>query len=146
MAKGERTARLLKVLLLLHRHPKGVTAEEVAEECETKIWTAYRDLNDLKFYTGIPIRKEGTRYRIMEGYILPPVTFNLPEALNIFLAARLTASYSQRYDPNIDSTFAKLSVVVPDPLKEQIQKTIDWLRARRRDEPYLQTLGIVARG
>lgn len=34
-------------------------------------------------------------------------------------------NYAHRYDPNIASTFTKLNSIVPLPLREQIQKTMD---------------------
>ena len=144
MEKGARTARLVKVLLLLHQHPRGLTAREVAEECETQLKTAYRDLDALEMYTGIPTYKDGHKYCLVEGACLPPIPFTLPEALNIFLSARLMATYAHRYDPNIALTFSKLSAVVPDPLKEQILKTNKWLEGQREDEVYFRTMATLA--
>ncbi len=144
MEKGARTARLVKVLLLLHQHPRGLTAREVAEECGTQLKTAYRDLDALEMYTGIPTYKDGHKYRLVEGACLPPIPFTLPEALNIFLSARLMATYAHRYDPNVALTFSKLSAVVPDPLKEQILKTNKWLKGQREDEVYFRTMATLA--
>ena len=49
-------------------------------------------------------------------------------------------NYAHRYDPNVASTFMKLNSIVPPLLREQIQKTIDWMQTQPRDENYLRTL------
>ena len=40
---------------------------------------------------GVPIWEEGRKRGMSEGYFLPPITFTIPEAFNIFVASRLTA-------------------------------------------------------
>lgn len=76
--------------------------------------------------------------------MLPPISFNLPEAMTVFLAARLMLRYANEYDPNIASTFIKLNSIVPSPLKEQIEKTLDWMRGLNMDEHYLMTIASLA--
>lgn len=145
MGKTDRTARLLKVEHLLYQNPKGLTVQEIADKCGVKKRTAYRDLRALesKPYI-IPISEEGTRRAIGEGYLLPPVRFTPLEALNVFLAARLMLNYARRYDPNTASIFTKLNSIVPEPLREEIQKTLDWMQKQPRNERYLRTLAALA--
>jgi len=144
MGKSDRMARMLNVMLFLHQNPQGLTVPYIAQECNVSTRTIYRDLLALESEIHVPIFQEGRMYRIMDGYFLPPVHFTVPEALNIFLAARLMSKYIQRYDPTLASTFFKLNTVVPNPLKEQIQKTINWLEAQKRDENYLGILSTIA--
>jgi predicted DNA-binding transcriptional regulator YafY len=92
----------------------------------------------------VPVQKQGTRWGIDESYSLPPIRFTIPEALTIFLAARLMLNYSHRYDPYTHSTFTKLSTAVPAQLREQIQKTLDWMQKLPRNERYLRTLATLA--
>lgn len=142
--KADRTARLLKVEHLLYQNITGLKVEEIARLCGVSKRTAYRDLRALESELGVPIWEEGTKRGITEGYILPPIQFTLPEALNIFLAARLMLNYAHRYDPNTASTFMKLNSIVPPPLREQIQKTMDWMQKQPRSEKYLHTLATLA--
>lgn len=142
--KRDRTARLLKVEILLYQHPDGLKVKELARQCATSTRTAYRDLQAIEFELGTPIWEEGSKRGIVEGYALPPIPFTLPEALNIFLAARLMLNYTHRYDPNSASTFMKLNSVVPSPLREQIQKTMDWTEKLPRNEKYLRILTTLA--
>lgn len=145
MSKTDRTARLLKVEHLLYQTESGLTVEEIARRCEVCKRTAYRDLKALEAepYV-IPIWQEGTKRGISEGYFLPPIHFTISEALNVFLAARLMLSYARRYDPNIASIFTKLNSIVPSPLREDIQKTLEWMQRQPRNDKYLQVLATLA--
>jgi len=140
-----KTERLIKVWLLLYENPLRLTARDIAKECGVDVRTIYRDLKALQDELGVPISEEGSKRGIAEGHHLPPIRFSLPEALNIFLAARLMLKYAHRYDPNVEATFFKLNAVIPSPLKEQIQKTVDWMHNLPRDERYLRTLSELAR-
>lgn len=140
-----KTERLIKIWLLLYQNPHRFTAKDIAEKYGVDVRTIYRDLEALQDQLGVPISEEGSRRGIAEGYHLPPIRFSLPEALNIFLSARLMLSYAHRYDPNIEATFFKLNSVIPSPLREQIQKTMDWMHTLPRDERYLRTLTELAR-
>jgi len=142
--KRDRTARLLKLQILLWQYPGGLKIEEIARRCAVNERTAYRDLKALEDELGVPIWEEGSKRGVVEGYALPPIPFTLPEALNIFLSARLMQNYSRRYNPHMASTFMKLNSVVPSPLREQIQKTIDWLNKQPKNDKQLVILGKLA--
>jgi predicted DNA-binding transcriptional regulator YafY len=135
---------LLKVEHLLYQNPSGLKVEEIARLCGVNKRTTYRDLKALESELGVPIWEEGSTRGIDENYFLPPIRFSLTEALNIFLAARLMLNYAHRYDPNIASTFIKLNSIVPPPLREQIQKTMDWMQKQPRNDNYLRTLAKLA--
>jgi len=141
MGKTDRAARLLKVEHLLYQNPKGLTVQEIADFCDVGKRTAYRDLKALESEPYIiPISQDGIRRSIGEGYLLPPVRFTPLEALNIFLAARLMLGCSRRYDPHFDSVFTKLNSIVTPPLRDEIQKTLDWMRQQSYSEKYLRIL------
>ncbi|HUS89068.1 MAG TPA: transcriptional regulator [Desulfosporosinus sp.] len=142
--RRDRTARLLKLQILLWQNRDGLKIEEIARRCSVSKRTIYRDLQAIESELGVPIWEDGPKRGIVEGYVLPPIPFTLPEALNIFLSARLMQYYSRRYDPNMASTFVKLNSVVPSPLREQIQKTIDWLNKQPRIDKQLFVLGKLA--
>jgi len=144
LSKTDRTARLLKIEHLLYQNPKGLTVEEIANFCGVTKRTTYRDLKALEDVLKIPIWQEGIRRGIVEGHFLPPIRFTVPEALNVFLAARLMLNYARRYDPNMASIFTKLNSIVSAPLREDIQKTLEWMQRQPRNDKYLQVLATLA--
>lgn len=142
--KTDRTARLLKIEHIFYQNPKGLMIDKIARLCHVSKRTTYRDLKALESELGVPIWEEGSKRGIMEGHFLPPIHFTLPEALNIFLAARLMLNYAHWYDPNIASTFIKLNSIVSPMLREQIQNTMNWMQKLPRNEMYLGILATLA--
>ena len=136
--------RLIKIWLLLSNNPDGYTVRQLADRFEVNIRTIYRDLVTLGSDLQVPVYVDKTKWKIDERRILPPIRFTIPEALNIFLAARLMLNYSHRYDPNIDATFTKLSSVLPPALGQQVRKTLDWMQKLPKDEKHLRVLAAVA--
>ena len=141
-----RTPRLIKVwhLLAQNPHPGGLTAQQIADLCSVSKRTAYRDLNALQNELGVPIGEDGARRYIVPGYQLPPIRFTVPEAMTIFLAARLMLNYRQKYDPNIASTFLKLNSAIDPPLQDEIRKTMEWLEKRPLDAAVVRNLAALA--
>ncbi len=145
--KKDRTIRLLHVLHILNYNPNGIRPEKIADQCKVSVRTTYRDLLALEDWEqlNVPIVRESGKCSLEPGRVLPPIIFNLPEAVTIFLASRLLLEYSNAYNPSIESTFTKLSSVVPGPLREQIHKTIDWMYTRKQNKHFVQTLELLAR-
>ena len=141
LAKWE---RLIETWILLADNPTGYKIRELADRFGVNIRTVYRDMVSLGADLHVPVHDEKGRWKIMEGYRLPPIQFTLSEALNIFLAARLMLRYSNRYDPNTDATFTKLSAVLPPTLAQQVRKTMDWMQTLEKDEKHLRILSTVA--
>src|SRR5512139_4142563 len=83
--KRDRTARLLKLQVLLWQNPSGLEIQEIARRCATSKRTAYRDLEALETELVVPIWQEGRKRGIAEGCFLPPVTFTQAEAVSVFL-------------------------------------------------------------
>jgi predicted DNA-binding transcriptional regulator YafY len=132
--RRERTARLLNLQILLWQYPNGLTIEELANKCSISARTIYRDMKTLESELGVPLWEDGNKRGISEGYFLPPINFTLPEAIVIFIAARLMQGFSPWYNPNIASTFAKLATIVPIPLRESIQKVMEYIERQPRDK------------
>lgn len=126
-AKRDRTARLLRLQVLLWQHPHGIDIKKIAEACSVSERTAYRDLKALESELKVPIWEEGTKRGIVEGHFLPPISFSLEEAITIFLSARTMQNFFHLYDLEMSSTFMKLNTVVPLPLREEIQKIIKYM-------------------
>jgi predicted DNA-binding transcriptional regulator YafY len=146
MGKGktkDRTARWYQIQHLLYQNAAGLSVKKLATKCNVSARQIYRDLSDLESKLKIPIWEEKSIRGIDRNYFLPPISFSVPEALNIFLAARLMLRYTNKYDPNVDSLFTKINSVVPSPLREEIQKTIDWMQQLNIDEQQIQNLIVI---
>ena len=138
--KKDRIARINRVERILYQYPEGLTVKELSEKCEVGTRTIRRDLDALDKEIGTPIWNKKGRWGIMPGHFLPPISFNLQETMSFFLAARLLLSYSNVYDPNIASAFEKLSAVVPQPLRNQVAKTIDWMHKLQPDDRFQKVM------
>lgn len=136
--KRDRTARLLKLQVLLWQYPHGIEVDDIAQKLSISKRTIYRDLLTLENELDVPIWEQGSKRGVVEGYFLPPVTFTLAEATNIFLSARLMQNYSCIYNPNVVATFIKLNTILPPHLRDQIQHTLDYLEKLPRDERKLK--------
>jgi predicted DNA-binding transcriptional regulator YafY len=144
MERLKKTERMLRIWLLLLRNPLRFTSKDLAQKFGVNVRTIYRDLVTLGNELMVPVYEERARWAVREEHFLPPIRFTVSEALNIFLAARLMLGYSHRYDPNVDSTFSVLASVLPAPLREQVQKTLDWMRTLPKSEVYLSVLAKLA--
>jgi predicted DNA-binding transcriptional regulator YafY len=132
--KRDRTARLLRIQVLLGQNPSGLRVEEIARRCSTSVRTVYRDLNALERELDVPVWQEANRRGVLKGFQLPAVPFTIPEAMNISLAARLMQNHSRWYDPHRASTLGKLKSVVPPLLRKQIENTIAWMEKQPRND------------
>jgi predicted DNA-binding transcriptional regulator YafY len=143
--KRDRTARLLRLQMLLAQSPLGLRIEEIASKCSISKRTVYRDLVALESEIGVPIWEQGNKRGIVEDYFLPPINFTIEEAMNVFLAVRLMQNYSYVYNPNVISAFNKFEMIVPKPLKFWIRSTIEYLKSRPRDERKINNFNKLAR-
>lgn len=132
--KRDRTARLLRLQVLLWQYPSGLEVEEIARRCSISKRTVYRDLEALESELNVPIWEDAGKRGIADGYFLPPITFTQPEAVSLFLAARTMQYFSPQYNTSIASIFMKLNTIVPPFLKNHIQNTIEHLERIPRDE------------
>jgi len=131
--KHDRLARLSSVQHILHQYRQGLTISEIADKCDVCERTARRDLVALE-QIGVPVWEKGPLRGIEPSYFLPLISFTLPEAMTIFLAARLLLSYSNAYNPGIASTFIKLNSAMPPPLRDQVGRTISWMQRLDKDD------------
>lgn len=136
----DRVLRLVALQNLLCQNPKGVTLEEMAEECGVSERTIRRDLELLE-QVPVPIYQEDGRYRVLEGHFLPPIHFTRPEVMALFLAVRLLLSYSNSFNPSVQSAFSRLCIAVGDPvLRDYIRQTLDWMGRQRRDDHFIHVM------
>jgi predicted DNA-binding transcriptional regulator YafY len=123
--KRDRTARLLNLQILLWQHPNGLTVVDIAKRCNVSLKTVYRDLGALENELGVPVWEEGTKRGITEGHFLPPISFSVGDAVNVFLATSYMQSYFSGINRSVANTFMKLDAAIPSPLRQQIQDIID---------------------
>jgi predicted DNA-binding transcriptional regulator YafY len=132
--KKDRTARLLRLQILLSQYPQGIDLAQIALQCSVCHRTVYRDLKTLEYELGVPLWFNNGKYGVADGHFLPPITFTPEEAMNIFLAARLMQNLSYQNNPSVASTFMKLNTIVPPLLRQKIQNTIDYMKKQPINE------------
>ncbi len=70
--------------------------------------------------------------------------FTIPEAMAVFMAARLLLQQSSVFNHDIETAFTKLGSVVPPPLRDEILNTLRWMKRRRSDETAVKMLNIIS--
>jgi proteasome accessory factor B len=143
--KHDRLARFYRVLRFLAAHPEGASVDAVAGFVAMSRRTVYRDLRALEGEIGIPLWNEDGRWGIVEGAFLPPLRLTLDEAVAFFFAARLTAQFADRYDPDMGAAFQKLAEILPPVVARHLERTIDVLASRPPDERLTRNLRLLAR-
>jgi predicted DNA-binding transcriptional regulator YafY len=117
-----RIDRLAAILIQLQSRPL-VKAQDLANKFSISLRTVYRDVKALE-EAGVPIIGEaGTGYRLMEGYKLPPVMFNMDEATALLTASKLVqsktdAGISKHYTAALDKIRAILRHSEKDHIEE----------------------------
>lgn len=138
-----RSTRLTQIQRLLHQNLRGLTSRELAALCGVCARTVQRDilaLHDL----GIPLAQKGDLYSLMGGYLLPPVSFSLYEAMALFLASRLVSRQTDKNNPHIISALTKISNVLPPDLGQRLKDSIQSISHKRHDEKYMRIFEQVA--
>ena len=117
-----RIDRLAAILIQLQSRPL-IKAQDIAEKFSISLRTVYRDVKALE-EGGVPVIGEaGTGYRLMEGYKLPPVMFNMDEATALLTASKLVqsktdAGISKHYTAALDKIRAILRHSEKDHIEE----------------------------
>jgi len=117
-----RIDRLAAILIQLQSRPL-VKAQDIAEKFFISLRTVYRDIKALE-EAGVPVIGEaGAGYRLMEGYKLPPVMFNMDEATALLTASKLVqsktdAGISKHYIAALDKIRAILRHSEKDHIEE----------------------------
>ena len=83
--------------------------------------TVYRDIRALEEELAVPVFQAGRgHYGIDRKFFLPPLRLSVPEAIVLFLAARLIARWSDQYDAAVVSAFTKLADLLPQPIARHV--------------------------
>ena len=148
--KRDRLARLLSVVSILYSKggtESGVAVSEIARLTGMTTRTVYRDINALDEELGVPVYQAGRgHYGIDRKFFLPPLRLSVPEAIVLFLAARLIARWSDQYDAAVVSAFTKLADALPQPIARHVTATMLAVGAHDLNEPFTRSFSAVARG
>ena len=79
---------------------------------------------------------EGGLWGVVGEEFLPPLKLTLDEAMAVVLSARLMVRYADKYDPDLAAAFEKLEEVLPRPLADHVERTLDVLAQRPRDAAF----------
>lgn len=116
-----RIDRLFGMLVLL-QSKKYLTAEKIAGQFGISERTVYRDLRALG-EQGIPLSFEpGKGYFIVQGYFLPPVSFNSDEANALILMERFLTGFADRsITQHYTTALNKVKAVLRSSQKEKLE-------------------------
>ena len=116
-----RIDRLFGILILLQSR-KYVTAEKIAHQFGMSVRTVYRDMKALG-EQGVPISFEQHKgYFIVQGYFLPPISFNSDEANALLLMERFLAGFSDKsIMQHYTTALNKVKAVLRSTQKEKLE-------------------------
>src|SRR6185503_447202 len=116
-----RIDRLAAILIQLQCRSL-VKAQDIADKFSISLRTVYRDVKALE-EAGVPVIGEaGTGYRLMEGYKLPPVMFNMDEATALLTASKLVQSKTDAgISKHFTSALDKIRAILRHSEKDHIE-------------------------
>jgi predicted DNA-binding transcriptional regulator YafY len=116
-----RIDRLFGILTYLQSR-KFVPAEKIAEKFQISVRTVYRDIKAL-CEQGIPVSFEQNKgYFVVQGYFLPPVSFNNEEANALLLMEVLVNGFADKSIKNhYSSALNKVKAVLRNSQKEKLE-------------------------
>lgn len=116
-----RIDRLFGISTMLQSN-RFTSAEKISEKFNISLRTVYRDLKSLN-EQGIPICFAPQKgYYLVNGYFLPPISFNLEEANALILVEHLLNAFSDKSIQNhYHSALQKVKSVLKPSQKEKIE-------------------------
>lgn len=140
-----RIDRLFGILILLQSR-KYVTAEKIADQYGISIRTVYRDVKALS-EQGIPLSFEQPKgYFIVQGYFLPPISFNSDEANALLLMERFLGGFADKsISQHYTTALNKVKTVLRTAQKEKLEKLNEHIKLQlperlKNDFEYLSIL------
>lgn len=117
---------LLFNILTLLQSKKFVTAEKIADKFNMSVRTVYRDIKALN-ESGIPISFEPNKgYFVVQGYFLPPISFNTEEANALLLVETLVQGFTDKsIQTHYTNALNKVKSVLRTAQKESIEALSD---------------------
>lgn len=118
MGAVPRADRLLRLVQILRRHRRPVSAQQLADELRISIRSVYRDVQTLRAEGATIEGEPGVGYLLRPGFLLPPLMFSDEELEALLLGLRLTAVHAdQALGRAAAEVVAKLRAVLPKDLR-----------------------------
>ena len=140
-----RIDRLFGILVLL-QSKKYVSADHIANRFEISVRTIYRDIKALA-EQGIPLSFEANKgYFIVQGYFLPPVSFNTDEASALLIMERFIEGFADKsIQQHYHTALDKVKNVLKSSQKDTLEKLNENIRLQlpkrlQSDVEYLSIL------
>jgi len=116
-----RADRLFRIIQVLRRRRRPVTASEIAEELETSLRTIYRDIAQL-MADRVPIRGEaGIGYVLDGGFDMPPLMLTPDEIEAAMLGAQwVMGRADMELSRAASDLVAKIGQVIPEHLRPML--------------------------
>lgn len=120
--------RLMAIIIALQQRPE--TAKSLAEKFEVSRRTILRDMQSLS-EMGIPLYAAAGPsggFRLMDGFVLPPVQFNALEALTLLFALQGMTRYSDTpFNRERWTVMDKIKNIIPKETLTQIETLLETL-------------------
>jgi len=145
-AKWDKAARYLRIAMVLHGHPEGISAKSVAETIGVSVRTVYRDLRAMEMDAELPLWQDDGKWGLESGAFLPPLALTLHEATALFLASRVLAKASDEHDTELIGAFVKLAEVLPEVLADHIRETVDAYSTTPANERFTRVFRVLTEG
>lgn len=118
-----RVARILDIIWRISREPQRWTRKDLAEAFEVSTRTIGKDLEIIRHRLHFDLesdRKRGYYFKSLPK--LPSVSYSLPEALALILAAQASRQLGGISQPDLAAAIARLESVIPDDLRAMIDQ------------------------
>ncbi|WP_099366669.1 helix-turn-helix transcriptional regulator [Sphingobacterium sp. 1.A.4] len=131
----KRFDRIVEILIQL-QSKRIVKAQDLADRFEVSLRTIYRDMKSLE-QAGVPIIGEaGTGYSIMNGYNLPPVSFNKEEALSFVATEKLAEKFfDNSTSRHYGSAMMKIKAILKSHDQEMLEHMQGQIIMKKQDNP-----------
>jgi len=130
-----KTDKLALVRQLFFQSSQGYTREELAQKCGVSDRTISRYLTQLQAepYRLPLIQDENWRWKLENkgktNFTLPPVTFQLEDAIALTLAIRLLSRYADQRNQSLIEALRKLAAILPEkaaPYLDRIRNNMEY--------------------
>lgn len=124
--KYSQAGRLHSIIRLLETR-RGLTLDELAEECDVDRRTIHRDLNAVE-QAGYTLTTEWSDGRKVYSFMtrsrnLPPITFTLPQLMSLYLLRSLGAHLAGTpFQAEIDELFKSIHSILPDRYAAHLER------------------------
>jgi len=144
--KRDRLARLTRLMGILQAHPEGMRPKDLAERLDMSVRTVYRDLTAIQDEDIAPLWSEDGLWGIdRDKAFLPALKFTQSEAMAVVLSARLMVRYADKYDTDLAAAFEKLAGVLPPPLAQYVERTLDVMSEAPTDPRFHENVRLLTR-